>query len=129
MRKCEYCGSLIPDDSYICSGCGAKSAPPEKKPEVTEEKENEQPVFVQEVKRMGRSVSKTLSDKNVTNALILFLVTFFLGAFGIHRFIQKKTFTGILWLFTFGLFTIGYGIDCLINFVHLIREILGHRNR
>jgi TM2 domain-containing membrane protein YozV len=39
-------------------------------------------------------------------------LTFF-GIFGIHRFYMGKIFTGLLWLFTGGLFLIGYLFDFL----------------
>lgn len=35
----------------------------------------------------------------------------FLGLFGVHRFYMGKVFTGILWLFTGGLFFVGYLYD------------------
>lgn len=40
----------------------------------------------------------------------------FLGLFGIHRFYMGKVLTGILYLLTGGLFTIGYAYDyCTLN--------------
>ena len=47
-------------------------------------------------------------DKNYTLAWVLLT---FLGLFGVHRFYLGKIFTGILYLFTAGLFGIGYIYD------------------
>lgn len=42
------------------------------------------------------------------------LITIFLGEFGIHRFMAGKVGTGILWLCTGGLFTVGWFIDVIM---------------
>ncbi|MHA1556655.1 MAG: NINE protein [Candidatus Heimdallarchaeota archaeon] len=41
------------------------------------------------------------------------LITFFLGVFGIHRMIKGHWLSGIVWLLTGGLFTIGWIIDVI----------------
>ncbi len=51
-----------------------------------------------------------------------FLITFFLGVLGIHRFMKKFTMSGILWLCTFGLFGIGWLVDVI--FVVLDKELI-----
>lgn len=45
------------------------------------------------------------------NKFILAIVCFFLGVFGIHRFVVGKFWTGILYLFTGGLLMIGVIVD------------------
>jgi len=48
------------------------------------------------------------------------LITFFLGALGVHRFMTGKLGTGILWLISGGVFGIGWLVDfivvCMGNF-------------
>ena len=46
---------------------------------------------------------------------MLLLVCLFFGMFGIHRFIEGKIATGLLWLFTCGLFCIGYIADAIYH--------------
>lgn len=53
----------------------------------------------------------TSSDKK---RLVVFLLCFFLGALGIHRFYVGKTGTGIAQLLTFGGLGIWALIDCIM---------------
>lgn len=50
-----------------------------------------------------------------------FLVVFFLGIFGVHRFMQKKYVTGFIWFFTFGLFGVGWMVDVCIAFYQMVK--------
>lgn len=52
-----------------------------------------------------------MSPKNRTAAALL---AFFLGWLGVHRFYTGKIGTGILWLFTGGLFGFGTLVDFII---------------
>ena len=44
-----------------------------------------------------------------------FILCLFLGYFGIHKFYEGKVGMGILYLFTFGLFGIGWLVDIVIT--------------
>jgi len=47
------------------------------------------------------------------NKIVDILICFFLGVFGIHRFLKKYWITGIVFLLTGGLFGIGWLIDLI----------------
>ena len=55
-------------------------------------------------------MAKTISKKDKMIALILSILGIF-GIAGIHRFYVEKIGTGLLWLFTGGLFLIGTIVD------------------
>lgn len=48
------------------------------------------------------------------NKWVLALITFFVGVLGIHRFVVGKIGTGVLYLFTGGLFGIGVIVDFIM---------------
>ena len=57
------------------------------------------------------------------NPWVRFLVTFFFGFLGVHKFIDHKTGMGILYIFTGGLFGIGWLIDTIQSLVIAIRGL------
>lgn len=64
--------------------------------------------------------NKNFNTNNAnTNNLIVFLLCLFLGIFGVHRFYMGQTKWGLIYLFTCGLFGIGWIIDCVMLFIKL----------
>lgn len=127
MRKCEYCGSLVPDDKNKCDACGAWCA---QEAEKTAQIPSSAPIVPQSPADNAKnnvgttSDGKFISNKGVLNSLVIFLVCVFFGMLGLHRFIQGKIFTGILWLITLGLLGIGYFADIVITGVRFLKSLV-----
>lgn len=64
----------------------------------------------------------------VKNTTVYFLLTFFLGFLGVHRFYRKQYGIGILYLLTCGIGGIGWICDIVISIVWLYRDHKGNRS-
>lgn len=106
-KFCKHCGGKIPEAAVVCTLCGCQ---------VEEVKQSEQPNIV-----INNSNNNVNTNQNIAGALgvrmknkwIAFFLCVFLGYFGAHKFYEGKAGSGILYLFTFGLFGIGWVIDCI----------------
>jgi TM2 domain-containing membrane protein YozV len=72
-----------------------------------------------EVDVAKKTIKKTISEKKILPA---FLLCFFFGSLGVHRFYVGKTGTGILWLLTLGILGIGTLIDFIMIIVGAFRD-------
>jgi TM2 domain-containing membrane protein YozV len=85
MKYCSNCGKELKEGADVCLNCGKEINKP-----------------------------KDLKGISPKSRLVTFLLCTFLGTLGVHRFYVGKTGTGILWLFTLGLFGIGTLIDWIL---------------
>lgn len=105
-KFCKHCGEAIDKDCVICPKCGKQ----------VEELKSEQPSVV-----INNSNNNTNSNVNINgrmgrekNKWVAVLLCFFLGGIGVHKFYEGKIGMGILYIFTLGLFGIGWLIDFIV---------------
>lgn len=113
--KCPICGAPLADGK--CGYCGYTARGMEQEREnvnsdfkQTEKEQRQQGDVVGGPMLNNMGIVPGISRKSKTTALLLCI---FLGGLGVHRFYVGKGGTGILYLFTAGLFGIGWIIDII----------------
>ena len=133
--KCEDCGSKkyekLDESTYVCSYCGRVEEVLFKK-EQQEEKPAQEQAEQQSVMQTVQEQQEPIYDdypriRNVSLYDILVLVfTFVLGYLGVHRFMRGKIFTGLLYLFTYGLLGFGWFIDIIREVIRFAKKYRGY---
>ncbi len=106
-KFCKHCGGRIPEAAVVCTLCGCQ---------VEEMKHTEQPSVVINNTNTNANVNANVAGAlgvRTRNKWVAFALCVTLGFFGAHKFYEGKAGTGILYLFTCGLFGIGWIIDCI----------------
>lgn len=110
MKFCKHCGKQIAAKAIICPLCGCQI-------EALKGAEST-PNIVINNSNMNSNVNTNMISaaalKKPKNKWLAFALCVFLGYFGAHKFYEGKAGMGILYLFTFGLFGIGWFIDSLV---------------
>jgi len=110
MKFCKHCGTKILEAAVICPHCGCQ---------VEEVKQTEQPSIVinnantNTNTNANTNINAGMFGMRARNKWVAFLLCLFLGYFGAHKFYEGKVGAGLLYLFTVGLFGIGWFIDCI----------------
>lgn len=105
-KFCQHCGEKILKDAVICVHCGLQ---------VEELKQSQDRIVINNSNvnngsPIGGYRRRPVRAKNKWVALGLCLT---LGILGAHKFYEDKTGTGVLYLFTGGLFGIGWFVDII----------------
>ena len=109
--KCSNCGGPREANDRFCIYCGTAfdDAAQQNKQEIHIHYHQEQTPHYQ-LEHIYAPVEKRSSRSR----FVALLLCLFLGIFGVHKFYLGKHGMGILYLFTYGLFSVGWMIDLLI---------------
>lgn len=116
-KFCEHCGSVLVKEAVICPTCGCQVAPIRQTAgqQIPIQQAPGQQIPVnqvpgQPIQVIVNNIVQRGAPKDKTVALLLCI---FLGHLGVHRFYEGRIGTGILWMFTLGLFGIGWFADVI----------------
>lgn len=110
-KYCQHCGESIDAGCIICPKCGKQVAElKQQQPQVVINNTNEN-----NVNAMAYASARAymIHPGRMKNKWAAFFLCLFLGYFGVHKFYEGKAGMGILYIFTFGIFGIGWLIDLL----------------
>ncbi|MGN0553333.1 MAG: NINE protein [Oscillospiraceae bacterium] len=102
-KFCKFCGKKIPFDAVVCTHCGRQ---------VEMLKQESAPAPNYNYNYVNHA-APAVKNPCLKNKWVAFLLCLFLGPIGIHKFYEGKIGLGLLYLFTGGLFGIGWIIDCI----------------
>ncbi len=109
-KFCIHCGKQIPVSAVICTHCGCQV-------EELKQTSGTQPQIVinnaNSNMNTNTNFNAAMFGVRMKNKWVAFCLCLFLGYLGAHKFYEGKAGMGILYLFTFGLFGIGWFIDCI----------------
>ena len=127
--RCGGCkASLTPQDSsvrfIICEYCRGTNKNPDFREPVVSPPVNNNPNIHQQHMNNQHMNSQNMAFTNASakeQAIIKLVLCIFLGVFGAHHFYERRFGLGILYLFTGGLFGIGWLFDCIRLIINLLK--------
>lgn len=122
MKICPYCGANVSKSLPYCTGCGevfyenckrsCGNNVYQSQGNMCQESYNE-PVQASQTHITANDIELFRRLKEKKNKQTVFFLCLFFGLFGIHKFYEGKIGVGLLYLFTFGLFGIGWIRDLI----------------
>lgn len=102
-KFCKECGEKIDRKAVFCTHCGC----------MAENIQVQQPQIVINNSNQNVNVPMARAAKK-RDKWVAFFLCLFLGYFGAHKFYEGKAGMGVLYIFTGGLFAIGWIVDCIV---------------
>ena len=108
-KFCSNCGQTIDKNAVICPKCGCQVS------QMANQNPMPQQIIINNSNNnVANAVATGGVGANPKNKWVAFLLCFFLGFLGAHKFYEGKAIMGVLYLFTGGLFLIGVIVDLII---------------
>ncbi len=104
-KFCSHCGGKIPEAAVVCTLCGCQ---------VGQVRQAEQPNII--INNANNNTNMNMVGGHYArakNKWVAFWLCFFLGFLGAHKFYEERTGMGVVYLFTVGLFGIGWFVDTI----------------
>lgn len=104
-KFCQHCGASIDKECVVCPKCGKQ----------VEQIQVAQPNIVinNSNNNTANAVAAVVAGR-MKNKWIAFFLCLFLGFLGAHKFYEGKFGMGILYIFTLGIFGIGWLVDLIV---------------
>ncbi len=130
--KCKDCGSTkyekVNETTFKCAYCGYKE-------EIIYEHQDHEDELQAEKERVRENERRKLEYEKYQNEIdrqhrvltkrtLIAVICYIFGYAGIHRILERRIVTGLLYLCTFGLFGVGWVYDIIKQTVKLYRESL-----
>lgn len=109
-KFCKHCGAKIPEDAVVCTACGRQVEA------VNQGSSNNPQIVINNSNanaNLNANVNGVVPGMRLRNKWVAFFLCLFLGYLGAHKFYEAKAGMGILYIFTGGLFGIGWFIDLI----------------
>lgn len=112
-KFCKFCAAKIPSDAVICTACGRQ---------VEALNQGQAPIVINNTNdnvvntpvNVSNQVNAVMAGAKPKDKWVAFILCFFFGVFGVHKFYEGKVGLGILYIFTAGLCGIGWLVDLII---------------
>ena len=110
--KCPVCGA--PLEGEVCTYCGHRLKTSINNSTVQSQNANNISFVTNVVNNNSQNISNQMSNVSKKNKITALILCVLFGFLGVHRFYVGKVGTGLLYLFTGGLFLIGYIVDIIL---------------